>query len=349
MFPWLKDPWLRLKEMFMGNRAPHALLLHGGDGLGKKEIALELGRLFLCENSTLSGYCGKCHACALSLNGTHPDLYIVSSPPRSSIGISAIRQIIESVTVSPKLGVGKVVIIEMAEMMTLEAANALLKVLEEPLGNTLFILTADNASVLLPTIRSRCISFMIHNPSLEQVKGWIFQQVNGKRIHLSEAIYRLNHNSPVDTVRFFTNGYDELFNRLTMAVAQIMKEPLQVVKTVELIGQISVKIQTDEAQRNETADAKSKKATYRLCIADVYSWLYFILSDVMRYKITGQMQENLVVVTPQLMDFFEHISVECLDRSLNELTELLRREKAIVNSYAATDLMAFFNKLIKGF
>jgi DNA polymerase-3 subunit delta' len=350
MFPWLKDTWLKLRELLVGRRPPHAVILHGGDGLGKKEIALELGRLFLCENTSISGYCGACHSCRLSLSGNHPDYYHISSPPRTKIGIDAIRDIIASVSVTPKLGVGKAVIIENAEMLTVEAANALLKVLEEPQGRTMFILTADSVNALLPTIRSRCVSFRIPCPPFRNVKEWIYGQLSGRHVSVTEEIYRINHQSPVDTVRFINNGYDELFNRLTLAFAQIMQEPARVSQLVDLMAEISVKIQTDEAQRSENPvpEKSAKKPNYKLQIADVYFWIYYILADILRYRVTGSFSSNLILKNAAMLAFFEHISVECLDRSINRLTGMVQREKSMTNSYAAVELSAFFNELIKG-
>ncbi len=351
MFPWLKESWFRLREVLIGNRPPHAVLLYGGDGLGKKEIALELGRLFLCENPSLSGYCGSCHSCNLSLSGNHPDYHHVSAPARTKIGIDAVRDIISFVALTPKLDIGKAVIIENAEMLTLEAANAVLKVLEEPQGRTMFILTADNPDLLLPTVRSRCVSFKIPCPEFNEAKDWIYSQLSGRHCTVTEEIYRINRQSPVETVRFIMNGYDELFNRLTLAFAQIMQEPARVSQLIDLMTEISVKIQTDEAARSEhSADEKtSKKTACRLSLSDVYGWIYYMLEDILRYRVTGSYGGNLILKNTRMLSFFDHISVECLDRSVSRLLDMVRRERAMVNSWAALELAAFFNELIKGF
>ncbi len=350
MFPWVKDSWFRLREIYMGPRPPQALLLHGGDGLGKKEIALELGRLFLCEDASVSGYCGKCHSCNLTLSGNHPDLYSVAVPPRSRIGIDAVREVTAAIVSTPKLGWGKAVIIENAEMMTLEAANALLKALEEPQGRTLFVLTSDHTEMLLPTIISRCVPFRIPNPEFAAVRSWIYENLSGTNADLTEAVYQINHCSPVETVRFFRDGYGELFGNMTLAVAQIMREPDRLMQLLDLITEISVKIQTAEAERTaaQENDKATKKKTYRLCVGDVADWIVHMLMDVLRFRTTGSLKWNLVIRSPQMMDFFEHISVGCLDRGILRLQDMVRRERSMVNTQAYLELADFFNMLIRG-
>lgn len=366
MFPWLKNSWFKLREALTGERPPQAILLYGGDGLGKKEIAEELGRLFLCESTSMSGYCGQCHACRLTLSGNHPDFYSVSSLPRTRIGIDAIRDIIASVAVTPKLGMGKAIIIENAEMMTVEAANAVLKVLEEPQGRTLFILTADRIQSLLPTVVSRCVAFRVPNPRFDEVKDWIYSNLATKGAAVSEELYRLNNCSPVDTVRFINSGYNRLYDSFTMTFAQIMHEPYLTSRLMDILTEISVKTQTEEAERSAAAEQEKEKETdkekgrskdkskgarksaCRLCIADIYNWLYHMLSDIMRYKTTGSCQRNLILNNVRMLSSFDHISVECLDRSLARLKEMAQRERSMPNLYASLELTAFFNDLIRG-
>ena len=76
--------------------------------------------------------------------------------------------------------------------MTLEAANALLKALEEPQGRTLFVLTSDHTEMLLPTIISRCVPFRIPNPEFAAVRSWIYENLSGTNADLTEAVYQIN-------------------------------------------------------------------------------------------------------------------------------------------------------------
>lgn len=146
------------------NLPSYSFLFEGKEGIGKKLLAFYTARGFLCEKKANFG-CGECKICKLTdnfisnvYNGTNltynPDIKLVTSLDGKDIKISQIREIIEFVKL--KSSSGRVVIIENAERMNTEASNALLKTLEEPPENTMFILTTTNQNKLLPTIVSRC-------------------------------------------------------------------------------------------------------------------------------------------------------------------------------------------------
>ncbi len=141
-----------------------SLLFEGKDCIGKKLIALFTGRAFLCEKNISFG-CGECKDCRLVNNlirniydgeeneNVHPNIKLVSPEKGKEIKIDQIREAINFLKLKSEKG--KVIIIENAENMNLEASNALLKTLEEPPENTLIILTTSNQNKLLPTIVSR--------------------------------------------------------------------------------------------------------------------------------------------------------------------------------------------------
>lgn len=167
----------RLLSMFRNNAIPHALLFTGIDGIGKRTVAqtfamtlncLESGRRTSTDNHhQASTYpCSACRSCHKILSGVHPDIHHIS-PSGSLIKIAQIRELCSKLLVKPYEAETRLIIIDDAHTMNPESANALLKSLEEPPGNTLFILITNQASDLLPTILSRCqqISF---NPVSKQ-------------------------------------------------------------------------------------------------------------------------------------------------------------------------------------
>lgn len=153
----------------------YTFLFEGKDCIGKKLVALQTARAFLCENDYGFG-CGKCNSCRLVNNtisniyeGTelnpHPDLKVIS--PEKEIKIGQIREVIDFLRLKSKTG--KVVIIEKAEKMNTEAANALLKTLEEPPENSMIILTTSNQNALLPTVVSRTRKIRFKPLSKEEI------------------------------------------------------------------------------------------------------------------------------------------------------------------------------------
>ncbi|VBB06587.1 dna polymerase iii delta subunit [Lucifera butyrica] len=144
-----------LRGMLAGGRIPHALLLAGPEGTGKMLVARTLAAAILCSAGQGEKPCGSCNDCRLSRQGAHPDLHIVEAEG-STIKIAQIRALQYEAGMSAHINPYRVCIIQDAERMTTEAQNSLLKLLEEPPSNFVFILVAAVFQKLLVTIRSRC-------------------------------------------------------------------------------------------------------------------------------------------------------------------------------------------------
>ncbi len=348
MFPWLEEPWFKLKQIFTSPRAPHAVILYGTDGLGKKEMARELGQLFLCMSGSLGGYCGCCQSCLLMKSDTHPDYHLLSWIPGTRITVEKIREIIQEDSLAPRISSGKVFVIENAENMTVEAANALLKVLEEPSGKTLFILTVDSISRILPTILSRCIHYRIQNPTFAAARPWMLKNLADRNICITEAVYSFNGQSPLDTVRFYNDGYYRMMQSLAQMLAYCVRDPSTTQRLTEVLTQISVKKQQEaEEKRQEATGEKSKARSFRLRISDVYAMLYALLSDVLRYRVTGRLDRNIIYQSRELLAYYDGIPDLAFDQALNDLTARLRREQNMPNSCAALGISSWFNNLIR--
>jgi DNA polymerase III subunit delta' len=156
---WLARTW-------SAGRLPHALIFAGPAGVGKATTARALGGLFLCERPKDDLPCGGCESCRGISADVHPDFHVIyrqlvrlekKVAVAKLLSIDVIRQyLIAPANRKATNNHGKVFIIEEAELMTIEAQNALLKTLEEPASRTLIILLTDQPNLLLPTIRSRC-------------------------------------------------------------------------------------------------------------------------------------------------------------------------------------------------
>lgn len=140
-----------LKSNINSEDLSHAYLFTGEEKIGKRLIALSFVKSLLC-NSEIR-FCGKCPSCNQIEKGIHPDVSILEGT--SAIKIEEIRELVSKVSLKPFNADFKVAIIDNAERLTLEAANALLKTLEEPSGKAILILITKDSSILLPTIVSR--------------------------------------------------------------------------------------------------------------------------------------------------------------------------------------------------
>lgn len=155
IYPWQQALW---QKLVLRPQHAHAYLLQGPAGIGKRVLADQLAALLLCQQPDTHRACGACKACHLLAAATHPDLYVLQPEEvDKAIKVDQVRALVDFVVQTAHLGGRKVVVVEPAEAMNPNAANALLKSLEEPAGNTVMLLVSHQPSRLLPTIKSRCV------------------------------------------------------------------------------------------------------------------------------------------------------------------------------------------------
>lgn len=144
-----------LNRALENNRLAHAYLFTGPDGVGKATAARAMAALLFCRRDKASAPCGRCPGCLQFAAGNHPDfLHIV--PQGAVIKIDQIRELKKALSFPPLGGEYRVTLLEDVHTMRREAANSLLKLLEEPPAGNVLLLTADESEPLLPTITSRC-------------------------------------------------------------------------------------------------------------------------------------------------------------------------------------------------
>lgn len=144
-----------LNKAVSSGRVAHAYLFAGPAGVGKETTAISFARALLCSYPVEGDACGSCRDCRQLCSGNHPDFYLVE-PSGLSIRIEQVREIQRRIPYRSYQGGRKICLIRQAEAMTAEAANCILKTLEEPPEGTVFILLSARSQVLLPTILSRC-------------------------------------------------------------------------------------------------------------------------------------------------------------------------------------------------
>lgn len=193
MHPWNEALFEAVKARH--ERFPHALLIHGARGIGKLALAERIAQFLLCE-SEASRPCGLCEGCRWLAAGSHPDLRRVEpealagttaaeeegeggespakrSKPSTEIKVSQVRELAAFLNLGSHRGRVRVALVHPAEDMNPNAANALLKGLEEPPAGAVFLLVSHRPARLLPTIRSRCVALPVPIPSRESALHWL--------------------------------------------------------------------------------------------------------------------------------------------------------------------------------
>ncbi len=237
-------PWQQTQLRALLQQRGHALLLTGPSGLGQYPLALALASAWLCERATPDGACGQCESCHAIGVRTHADLCVLLPETLSMelgwpldektqdkidkkeikasrlIRVEAARQAVAFTQFTRSRGHTKVVLIYPAERMNPEAANTLLKTLEEPAGAVRFVLASEAAHQLLPTIRSRCQSHALTWPDAVEALAWLLATCGGDaaqaRVWLSAAGGR-----PDDAVAWAQAGLTaDTWQRLPRALAK---------------------------------------------------------------------------------------------------------------------------------
>src|SRR5580693_1016807 len=171
--PWLLGAQQRLRSAWAAQRLPHSLLLLSAPGLGAEQLANWITALALCE-STGRRPCRVCASCLLLRSDSHPDSYVVRlEEDAQQIKVDQVRGLIESLSLKSYRGGYKVGVIEGAEALNANGANAFLKTLEEPTANTVLIMIARPSHRLPATIASRCLRLMLVPPPAEVAIAWL--------------------------------------------------------------------------------------------------------------------------------------------------------------------------------
>lgn len=171
--PWLEPAWTVLRHALEADRLGHALLLHGPAGLGKTVLADRIAARLLCLQPAATA-CGECRSCRLLEAGTHPDRFAIEPEDADApIKVEAIRDLSHRMQLTARMSPARVTVIRRAERMNLNAANALLKTLEEPPAGAWLILVTDHPGRLPVTIRSRCLPVPVRPPEPGQAHAWL--------------------------------------------------------------------------------------------------------------------------------------------------------------------------------
>jgi DNA polymerase III subunit delta' len=197
--PWQEQQWQSIWQAKVAQRLPHALLLTGIHGTGKAQFLQAMLYALLCTQVSKQGLpCESCHACHLLKLRTHPSvLWIEPEKAGSAIKVDQIRELAEFTQQSALQGTYRIVILQPAEAMNINAANALLKTLEEPSSDVHLILLSEQGKRLPATILSRCQRILFPPPPNNLALSWLNSKIPENCPVAAELLLRLAHGAPL--------------------------------------------------------------------------------------------------------------------------------------------------------
>lgn len=305
VYPWQQEQWQYFINMLNAKSLPHAIMLNGPVGIGKHNFANKLVAAILCKHRSDDGFaCGECKHCQLLLAQTFPDfVHLKPDEEKNTISVDVIRDLIAKLHLTRHFDAYKVALIECAEEMNSNAANALLKTLEEPPERTIIILVTSGALSLPATIRSRCQVVNFHAPSNQEAINWL----NSVSDNVDwEPLLRVAQGAPLEAMQYHET---ELLDQRINVVQGFLEVFEPDTNPVEIAGKIDA-------------------VPFSLC----FQWIQAVIVDLMRIKASDNpitlenpdFYRSLLALSPRmqvplLLEFWELINERkrLFDKSLN--------------------------------
>ncbi len=301
------------------DKVSHAYILNGEKGSGKKLLANLFAMSLQCRDREEDGdACGQCQSCKQAVSGNQPDIIRVTHEKPNTLSIDDIReQVNNDIVIKPYSSRYKIYIIADADLMTVQAQNALLKTIEEPPEYAVILLLTENAEVLLPTIRSRCVMLKLRNIKDQLIKKYLMEQ-------MQIPDYK------ADVCVAFAQG--NMGKAIMLATSEHFNEIKE--EAVHLLREVN------EMDIDDLSAAVKRINTYKLDITDYLDVIAVWYRDVLLYKATKNVDR--VVFSDQLRyikDRASKSSYEGIENILDAIEKAKSRLKANVNFDLTMELL----------
>ncbi|SHJ44980.1 DNA polymerase III subunit [Hespellia stercorisuis] len=308
-----------IQNAVVKDKVSHAYILNGEKGSGKRLLAKLFAMSLQCSDRETDGdACGRCQSCKQAVNDNQPDIIRITHEKPNTISVDDIRQqIVNDVDIKPYSSPYKIYIIPQADMMSVQAQNALLKTIEEPPEYAVIFLLTENAEVLLPTITSRCVMLKLRNIKDTLVKKYLMEQMEIPD-YKAEICVAFAQGNMGRAIMLATSDH---FN-------EIKEEAIQLLKYI------------NEMELTEIVNAIKKIQEYKLDVSDYFDIIAIWYRDVLIYKATRNVDR--VVFSDQLKFIKEQArksSYEGIELILESLETAKARLKANVNFDLVMELL----------
>jgi len=221
--PWHDVIWSKLTKDV--NKLPHAILFSGQTGVGKKRLAERFAIFLLCESPVENEACGICKSCKLIAAGNHPDyIFITPEEKKKIISVDQTREVSRQLQLKSHIAGKKVAIIYPAESMNVNAANSLLKILEEPPLDNIIILVTSKISHLPMTIKSRCIKISVNLPNHDLAASWLQAQESNVDIVNAASLLKCAGGAPLLAQSLLAKDFSQTRMQLLDDVSGIARQ-----------------------------------------------------------------------------------------------------------------------------
>ena len=215
----------RLSGAFASGRVAHSYLLCGPAGSGKHTLARILCAAMECEKDGAAVPCGVCPGCRKALAGIHPDVITVDDPDHKAMTVDPIRAARSDMFIRPNEGRRKIYVIPRGQDMNESAQNALLKILEEPPAHVIFILTCENRSQLLETVRSRCVCLTLQPVAWDEAAPVLHSRLPQEPPQELQRAHSLFGGCIGQVISGITDGTLQQVLELTPAIGEAIVDP----------------------------------------------------------------------------------------------------------------------------
>ena len=306
-----------IQDAVKQNKVSHAYIMNGQRGSGKKLLAKLFAMTLQCETGSTDP-CGECKSCIQAHNNNQPDIITIRHEKPASISVDDIReQLNGDIMIKPYSSPYKVYIIPEADLLTVQAQNALLKTIEEPPEYAVIFLLTENADSLLPTIRSRCVMLKLRNIKDKLVKKYLMEQleVPDYQAEVCAAFAQGNIGRAILLAK------SEHFN-------EIKEEAIQLLKYI------------DEMELHEIVSAIKEINKYKLEVTDYLDIITIWYRDILLYKATKDV-DGLVFgdQLKYIKERAEKSSYEGIGIILDSIEKAKTRLKANVNFDLVMELL----------